>query len=278
MKTFQYQVLRYLPDRVSGEFINLGVVIYQPGEKLIKAMFYNKSNRIHAFFPSVNARYIIKSIKAIDTYLKKIDEVYSRPLFQESEKNLQDITSKILPKDDSALFFTDTAKILDLNSESLLNNLYERLVLKYVHENDHDSLADKEVWKQQYKIYFDKYELTQKLHQATIKTKMDEWNFERTYQNGSLHCFETVSFDLSSDDYIRKKVYTWAGRIDELKTAELPIHLYLLTAMPEKKELKKFIKEKLDNLQLNNTVVEVVDSGSADKVVRKVKKQLEEHI
>lgn len=277
MKTFQYQVLRYLPDRVSGEFINLGVVVYQPLTNELKAQFYSKSNRLHAFFPSVNTRYISKTVKEIDSFLKKTGDYYSQTMFQEAPQSLQEITTKILPKDDSALFFTETEKILDLNAGSLLHDLFERLVIKYVHEPDHETLADKEVWKQLYKTYFDKYEITAKLHPATIKTKMDKWNFERTFQNGALHCFESVSFDLSNDDTIRKKVYTWAGKIAELKTASTAVHLYLLTAMPEKRELKKFIKEKLEEHEIKNTVVEIVEPSKGDKLAKQFKTLAADH-
>ena len=277
MKTFQYQVLRYLPDRVSGEFINLGVVVYQPLTNELKAKFYSKTNRLHSFFPSVNTRYISKTVKAIDSFLKNTGTYYSSTMFQDAPASLQEITTKVLPKDDSALFFTETEKILDLNTESVLHDLYERLVIKYVHEADHDTLDDKEVWKQLYKSSFDKYEVTTKLHPATIKTKMDNWNFERTFQNGSLHCFESVSFDLSSDDTIRKKVYTWAGKIAELKTATTAVHLYLLTAMPEKRELKKFIKAKLEEHELKNTVVEIVEPEKGEKLAKQLKALAENH-
>lgn len=279
MKTYQYQVLRYLPDRISGEFINLGVVVYLPEEKELKSLFYNKTNRIHAFFPSVNTRFIVKSIKSIDSFFKKISTDFQKPLFTELPSSIEDITKQILPKDDSALFFTDAAKILDISAEAVLGRLYERLVVKNVQETDHDSLLDGAVWKEFYKAYFDKYQLTEKLKAASVKTKMDSWNFERTCRNGALHCFEGISFNLSNEENIKRKVYTWAGRIDELKTSKEEIHLYLLTALPEKLELQKFIREKLGKLSLNNSAtVELVDVGSAEKVIKKVKKQMEEHI
>lgn len=278
MKTFQYQVLRYLPDRVSGEFINLGVVVYLNEVKELKAMFHSKTGRMHAFFPSVNTKFIVRNIKQIEAHIKKVQEEFQQPLFAEAPVSIEDITKQVLPKDDSALYFTDVAKILDVNIDSLLNSLFERLVLKNVHETEHETLADSAVWRQYYKTFFDKYNLTDKLKPKTVKTKADQWNFEHTCKNGALHCFESVSFDLSSDDYIKKKVYTWAGKIDELKTAKEHIHLYLLTALPEKVELKKFIRMKLDNLKLDNAFVEVVDTNSADKVIRNVKKQMEEHV
>ena len=192
-------------------------------------------------------------------------------------ETLQEITQRILPKDDSALFFTDVSKTLDKDVDSVLRDMYARLVLKYVHETDHDTIADKEAWKQHYKNYFDKYQLTQKLHPGKVKTKMGHWEFEHTCKNGALHCFESVTFDLSSDDYIRKKVYTWAGRVDELSITKEPIHLYLLSLLPEKKDLQKFIREKLDNKKLGKAIIEVVHPDEAEKLIKKVKIAFEYH-
>ena len=72
-------------------------------------------------------------------------------------------------------------------------------------------------------------------------------------------------------------MYTWAGRVDELKSAKEPIHLYLLSVLPDKKELQKFIKEKLDNKELGNTIIEIVHPKEAEKIIKKVKTALENH-
>jgi len=65
MITIQYQILRYLPDRVSGEFVNLGIVAFDSSNKILKSKFINKIGKISSFFPNINSRYLIKSIKTI---------------------------------------------------------------------------------------------------------------------------------------------------------------------------------------------------------------------
>ncbi|MES2331730.1 MAG: DUF3037 domain-containing protein [Bacteroidota bacterium] len=276
MKTYQYQILRYLPDKVNGEFINLGVVVYDASDAKLTGLFYKKTTRLHSFFPDANAKFVVKTIKFLESAIERIAADLKKPISFEQYDSLNEITAQVLPKDDSALFFTAVNKALDVDITTFSKDLYSRIVLRNIQDEDSDTMLDKEVWKKVYKSYFDKYELTKELHPAKIKTHLDEWNFERTCQNGALHCFESVSFELSNADYIKKKVYTWAGRVEELKTAKQEIHLYLLSVLPEERKLISFIKEKLGHLQLGKATVELVSVNNADKVIKTVQKQLHE--
>lgn len=277
MKTYQYQVLRYLPDKVSGEFINLGVVVYDKKNSSLKGRFYKKTNRLHAIFPTLNARFIIQSIKWIDAGITKLAEDIAKPILFEGVDSIEELTQQVLPKDDSALHFTEMKKVVDAELEYVLQYLFERIVHKHIHESEQEHLHDDEVWRKVYKDFFDRYDLTKDLQPKKVMTKLDEWNFDKTVQNGVLHCFETVSFALSTEDYVKRKVYTWAGRIAELETAEDKLHLYLLTALPKNQNLKQFIKEKLGHIQTGNAVIDLVDAASADAILEKVKREIEEH-
>ena len=50
MKKFQYQTLRYMPDRVCGEFVNLGVVVLAEEPKALLFRFYNKIRKAARLF------------------------------------------------------------------------------------------------------------------------------------------------------------------------------------------------------------------------------------
>ncbi len=50
MNTYQYQVLRFPPDRVSGEFVNLGAVVFDPGQMKLISHFYTIKITPHFFF------------------------------------------------------------------------------------------------------------------------------------------------------------------------------------------------------------------------------------
>jgi hypothetical protein len=277
MKKFQYQTLRYMPDRLSGEFVNLGVVLLVLEPQDLYFRFYNRTGRLHNFFPGVNSLFVKQTINKIEAGLLKLKESFLTPLFTERVNNLEGLTAQVLAKDDSSLFFSEVKMVLDVEGEILLHELFERLITRHVIDEDRTSIQDSEVWTKIYKPYFEKASFALDLKETTVKTKHDELHFEKTCRNGTLHCFEPVSFQLTSADVVRRKVYTWAGRLQELETSKEPLHVYLLAAMPSDPKLKTLLKDKFSNKRIGQTTIELVDEKHVEQTVRKVEKLMEEH-
>src|SRR5215203_1747561 len=101
MKTIHYQILRYLPDRVSGEFVNLGIVAYDGQNRIVKSKFISRIGNISSFFPNINSKYLIKSIKTIQNDLFQISKRFISEFTFEKIESIEQITSMVLPKDDS---------------------------------------------------------------------------------------------------------------------------------------------------------------------------------
>lgn len=279
MNTYEYQVLRFLPDRVGGEFVNLGVVVYDPVHQKLSGKFYSKITRVSGFFPTINSRYLASTLKFLQTQFDAICEQLNSEMLFEKYDSVEEITKKVLPKDDSALFFTEAKKLLEVTLDIAVEDLYEKFVLHYIHDADREYVTDKEVWNTIYKDYFDKLKISQHFEQHTVKTEMDTWEFERAWKNGAWNCFEAVSFDLVKEDSIRDKTFKWWGKISDLQSSKDEIHLYLLSKLPrEHPELTKIIKKKLDKAQFGDHVkVELVTEKNAEKFARRIKKEIEEH-
>jgi hypothetical protein len=277
MKKFQYQTLRYMPDRFNGEFINLGVVVLALESQHLYFRFFNKTSRIHNFFPEVNSLFVKQTINRIETGLQRLRESSETPLFHQQVDRLDALTKQVLPKDDSSLFFSDTKIVLDVNPDMLLQELFERLVTRHAIDEERSSIQDNEVWNKIYKPYFENATFAKSLKEAVVKTRHDELHFEKTIQNGQLHCFEPISFQLANDDNTRRKAYTWAGRLQELETTSEALHVYLLAAMPEDKKLRQLLSDKFNNKKIGNTTIELVDEKHVNEVVQKVEKLMQEH-
>lgn len=277
MNKFQYQTLRYMPDRFSGEFINLGVVVLALETSTLYCRFYSKTGRLHQFFPDVNSLFVKQTIQKIEGGLLRLKEMLELPLFAERETDVAAITRQVLPEDDSALYFSEIKTVFDLDGQMLLDELFERLITHHILEEDKTSIQDSEVWSSIYKPYFENASFAPALKESVVKTKNDEFFFAKTVQNGALHCFEPLSFQLISDDTIRRKAYTWAGRLQELETSEQPLHVYILAAMPSNPKLRALLKDKFDKKQIGNTTVELVDEKHITQVVQKVEAEMENH-
>lgn len=279
MITIHYKVLRYQPDKVSGEFVNLGIVAFDISNGDLKSKFINKIGKLSGFFNKANGRYLMKMVRVIQDNC----EAYSERLRSELKFNditqIDEIVNSILPKDDSALFFSETKKTLDLNLNLSVDDLFSRFVkIHLMDEEDDEVRNDKEVWNKIYKKHFDALGISSHLSTHKVKTKNDELEFEKSWKNGVWNCFESVSFNLSRADTIKNKVYKWAGKLDELSSAEELIHIYLLSLLPsDHPELNNFIKHKIDEKSTGNLKVELISENNIEKVVTEIKKEIDRH-
>lgn len=277
MKKFQYQVLRYMPDRVSGEFINLGIVLLALEKNRLYFRLYSKTRRLHDFFPDINSLFVKQSVKKIEAGLAQLQRLFDPSFFTESTDNVERLTSQILPKDDSALFFSEHKTVLDLDGETLVNELFERMVINHVVDEEKNSIQDSEVWSKIYKPYFEKASFASSLKETTIKTKYSELHFDKTIENGVLHCFEPVSFQLTTNDIIHRKAWTWSGRLQELESASEEMNVYLLAALPSDKKMKDLLKNKFDNKKIGKATLRLIDERHAAQLVQEVEVLVKDH-
>ena len=194
-------------------------------------------------------------------------------------KQVEELVNSILPKDDSALCFTETQKTLDVNLDLAIEDLFSRFVKIHLSDDEEDEVRnDKEVWNRVYKKHFDDYGISGHLSSHKVKTKNDELEFEKAWKNGAWNCFESVSFNLTRPDSIKNKVYKWAGKLDELSSTKESLHVYLLSIFPnDHPELTAFIKHKINEKSSGNLKVELVLENNIEKVVKKIKREIDKH-
>jgi len=276
MKKYQYQLVRYIHDRVTSEFVNVGIIVFQPDSKFLKSKFISKYGRISQFFSEINGHFLITTLKQFEREVNRISKTTTELFFDSNF--ITEITNSILPKDDSALECSEIFYGIDINPQSALDDLFERLVNKYNIEPEKDSLDDKHVWRNVYKEYFDKYKITNTLKPHSVETAHDTLVFDKAWKNGIWHCYQTVSFDLKRTETIKNKVYKWSGIINELENTNEKLHLYFLTLSPTRhKSIKQFIEETLSNRQSSNITVSVINEKQADKFAKSLSKEIEEH-
>jgi hypothetical protein len=276
MKTYQYQIIKYVHNHFTGEFVNIGVVVYDPETKYLGCKVTKKYKRISNFFPSSDGKRVIQLLQYFEHSIKqKRKELVC--LFSPSV-SLADITSSILLKDNSVIQYSAVKTAIDVDLDAALNDLYNDLIGKYDHEKDvQKSLSDDDVWRQKYKKYFDEAGISGKLKSHVIKTKNDDFKFEKAWKNEIWHCYEPLSFELQNKDAIKDKVYKWAGKLQGMQQTQEKLSITLLSALnPEFSDMKKFINEYLD-VNNENIDVDIVFDDQAQKVVSKIVLEMEEH-
>lgn len=277
MRTFEYQLLRYRPDAVSGEFANVGIIVFDADSKQVAGRFLEKVARVSQFFPGINGRYLSKVLKYIAIDVDRLSQQFSSELDVFPFANLEQVSRSILAKDDSSLYFTEPRRGLDLSIHAMLDNLFERMVVAHLPEDEHHFISDKDVWTKVYKQHFERKEILRNLVTHTIATSIDTFEFEHAWKNGKWNCFESLNFNLQKDQSIKDKAYKWQAKLNELNTANEPVHFYMLSAMPEDEELRRFITKMFASVNAEKVEVEIVEQSDAAAFADRIAEEMEAH-
>jgi len=265
MINYSYQTLRYQPDKISGEFLNVGLVLLDERGSFLKAKTIGKIGRVKNLFPKVKSRYFISKLNNVSKEINCYSNNFPDKLLLESDIKLEKLTNSVIPVDDSSLYFSEVEKGIDINPEIAFNHLFQRLVLSN-DELEEKHLSDKDVWTEYYKSYFEDHK--QKFKSKSILTNGDELNFDFAVKNGIWNYLEPVTFDLSRVSNIKEKVYKWMGKLEELDSSEEEFKLFILSKMPEDENLKEFIKDRIGVNDADNFKVEIIEPSEAESFSR----------
>ncbi|QTE36103.1 DUF3037 domain-containing protein [Mucilaginibacter gossypii] len=280
MKKIEYQILRYVHDRTTGEFVNVGIVVFEPQSRFLEARVLNKFSRISNFFEEFNGHFLINTLKHFQKEIKTVnlDLLFfssSESIRLKEDPKLSDITKSILLRDNNSLQLSEVKCCLDIRPEKALQDLFVRLIEKYNSDASKEAHTDSYAWNKIYKTHFDKLGITARLKDHTVKTHNDQIKFDKAWKNGVWNCYQSLSFDLKREDAIKTKVYKWSGIIKELGSSNEKMNLFFLTTSPRDSDhLASFIK---DTLSQSDTVVKVtiVTENEAEQFARRVKTAIE---
>jgi hypothetical protein len=102
---YTFSVLRYVHDIVSGEFVNLGIVLFAPRLRYLGIACTTTYGRISKFFGEVQGEHLKKLIRHIQTGVEDIGSkmVDQLPFESLDAKTVTNWVERILPPDDSSL-------------------------------------------------------------------------------------------------------------------------------------------------------------------------------
>ena len=133
MTSFQFITLRYRHDAVTGEFANVGIVVFTPGE-FLGARFNLRTARLKCFFGEVDENHLKKLIAHIQAQFHSLSKTINTPSLS-GEHDLEKLARHVFPQDDSALQWSSLKKGVTPDIEAELNRLFKRLVTRYEKES-----------------------------------------------------------------------------------------------------------------------------------------------
>jgi len=277
MKTaYTYTLLRYVHDVASGEFANVGVVLFAPDSRYAGALCRDTYGRISKMFPDMDR----ESFKSLMRFLaNRVDALGERlrgelPL-ERMPADAGALARSVLPHDDSSLQWGPVGGGLCDDPAQKLEDLFLRYVTRYDEKTDLKTRTDEDVWSR-FKRALDQQHVTSRLQPKKFAVADDEVEFARAYKNQQWHCLEAVSFDLALADSIKTKAHQWLGQIASVYGAE-PFRMYFLVGAPHAPELQESYENALKILRKAPVPTEIIPEGEADTFADRFGKLVTEH-
>lgn len=273
MMEYQFFVLRYVHDAITGEFANVGVVLYSEAAKVLKARFTTQYSRLSGMFGAIDGDGFRAAVRHIQSQVDVIAREIATTLFSGGE--LRSILARILPEDASALQFHLVGGGLSRDFDESLHSLYSRHVARYSDRGHSESRSDEDVWKA-FKGAFEAHNLTVALIPKKITTLDYEYEFSRAWRNGLWNLIEPVSFDLADSSTILDKANGWLGRATTLHGSSEQHSIHLLLGAPHRAGLETAFN-RAQNILRNSPDVKLVLEDQAEHFAAGLAREMAEH-
>src|SRR5579862_3375605 len=191
--TYSTITLRYVHDVVTGEFANIGVVLYAPEQRFLEARFATSYERLNAIFLKIDHLHYRALMRYFANRFEEIAADIRNGLNNPPLAALNEIVRQVLPPDDSSLQWSHQGGGFTDEAEKTLDELYKRFVERYVAGAEQVSRSDEEIAKP-FKAKLGK--AVEKLTAKNIETEDYRYDFRFSWKNEIWHLYEPVSFDL----------------------------------------------------------------------------------
>jgi hypothetical protein len=280
MKNYQYQILRYYPDVVAEEFINLGIVFFIPEERKLISKILENSSRLKSLYPGIDSKFVNKLLRNINTWLNTKGKESLDQLNHSDFSSIDTITHSILSPNDSSLRFSDVRSGITLTMNQTVEDMFIRYVTKFEKKHESHSQDDHKAWTE-YKKVFEKYSIDKRLQKPEIKVKttFSEIEFNHGWKNGRWNFYKPISFDLATEEHIRKKAWEQIGFTQELLTSDMDFKLTFLALSPkigDSENLNNMLISRL-NHNIANKSISIVFENNAEEFASQLSLELKEY-
>ncbi|MCL2716911.1 MAG: DUF3037 domain-containing protein [Alphaproteobacteria bacterium] len=273
---FSYVLLRYLHDVLTGEFVNVGVVLFVPSTGQIKYRMRDTIGRLKGAFPDIDRRRFLSDMTAMCRGLQMVErgETDAGPLPEDAD--VMAVAYRALPPDDSALQWSPPGSGLTGDPEATLDDIFERFVSRY--DTDQPHRSDDDVWcpvQQRLEIH----NLTQHFAERSFAGGLDDIVFQHALKLDQWHIYQPLSFDLSDAEAIKAKAREWLGHLSAVAVggkAE-PFGLHFIVAAPKNPILKQAYHKALAILAKAPNVSEIFEDSELEKLIARIADDVRVH-
>ena len=153
-QAYSYTVLRYVHDIVSGEALNVGVVMHMSASQEVRMRTNKTIGRLKGAFPDLDRRVFVSAMEAIDRSFRAVVDRTVEGFRPNGRVDARTLALSVLPADDSALQWSPMGTGLTDDPQRTFEDLYERYVARYLAgtvrpatKEAGRSRTDEEIWR-----------------------------------------------------------------------------------------------------------------------------------
>ena len=268
--------MRFVPDTLSGEFINLGIVMYCPSTLWLGAKFTNRLSRISSLFPGQNLDAIRRIILSFQNHINIPGKQRSEnpPAFQ-AVPDIEHALHAIYPPSINLLQWGNEQGFLgDEDAEAELLAMYHRTIGKYEPElHGNKSIEAERAARQPYWSHFERLGIIKNLKKHEVDVAQSKVKFEHAWQNGVWHAYEELPLTIIKKESAQDRINSWVGKIKLLTHAHESIKIHFLTPVGASADLMELAHIQLAT-QVNGLEATIVKPNEAEAFAERVKSEM----
>jgi len=135
MKTpYTFVTLRYVHDVVTGEFANVGMVLYAPQERYLQARFTASYERLNGFFLKIDHAHFRNVMRYLANRFEELQAEIGQGLELTPVQGIEELVRRVLPPDDSSLQWSPISGGFSEGLAATVQELSARFVERYARQ------------------------------------------------------------------------------------------------------------------------------------------------
>jgi len=276
-QSYSYSVLRYVHDTLTGEFVNVGLVLFSPEGEFLRFKGKTTVGRVSSMFPSLKTSAFKELLRSVKNRFSVIEaETTSNLGIWEKKSSLDEILLYALPRDDSSLVWSPISTGVTADLKGAFDKIFARHISKFDQKTHRNRRSDDDVWRL-FRKDLEKRNLLSFFETKSISGKDDEVEFPFAWKNGIWHCIEPISFDLNAPESIRDKAHKWLGQIASVTDSSEKFKVYLVLAKPQQSNLASAFDKAVSILEKVPVASEIYIEEDMERLADKLYQQVEAH-
>lgn len=162
---YTFVSLRYMHDVVTGEFANVGVVLYAPDARHLEARFTASYERLNALFLKIDHAHFRNVIRYLANRFEELQAEIGQGLELTPVQGIEELVRRVLPPDDSSLQWSPMSGGFSEDLATTVQEVFARFVERYAR-------TDEEIGKP-FRARLDQKKVAGKIREKRIETRGD---------------------------------------------------------------------------------------------------------